>query len=656
MSKSRIVLIVALLLALAAPAPAQTVAPKADEGRLIAALTSDSATHKEKVDACRQLAIVGTKDAIPALTALLADDKLSHMARYALEPMPDPAVDGVFRKALTELEGLQLVGVIGSIGVRRDAQAVEPLKKMLMQHDAGPEVTRAALRALGSIGTPAAAEVLRTALAHAQDDNQLDLYEGLFRCAETLAAEGHRPEAIEIYDELRGLKAAHQVRGGALRGAILARGDEGLPLLKQHLASDDYILFSAAVQASLEMRHAGVTAALVEALKSRPADHQIVIAKALARRGDMVALPALSQLARNGATPARVAAIRALAEMQNGSAVPILVELIGADSREVANAAQEALAAIPGREADAAVMAMFEKNETDDQLTALALMGRRRMTMAVPALLKTVGKADTRVRPEIIKKVGELGGPAELPALLDLLGRLDNSQDLNAARQALGDVCSKAKDPKSCTGELAAQIEKVKPAQKIVLLRVLSGIGGQVALEAVREAVDDSNRDVRSAAIRALGAWPSADAAPHLLALAKATDDAAEKTLCLRSYLNLAGRRDLPVGQRLSMCREAAAVIQQDDEKKMLLGTLGGIQSPEALGLITPHLDSAATRQEAALAALRVAESVLKRRDSARHAGKLIEPLEKVAQSSTGDAARRAKTLLRQARNRAGGN
>jgi hypothetical protein len=97
-------------------------------------------------------------------------------------------------------------------------------------------------------------------------------------------------------------------------------------------------------------------------------------------------------------------------------------------------------------------------------------------------------------------------------------------------------------------------------------------------------------------------------------------------------------------------------VIQRDDEKKMLLGTLGGIQSPEALGLITPHLESAATRQEAALAALRVAESVLKRRDSARHAAKLIEPLEKVAQSSTGDAARRAKTLLRQARNRAGGN
>jgi HEAT repeat protein len=654
MSKSRIVLTVALLLTLAAPAPAQTVASKADESKLIAALKSDSATHKERVDACRQLAIVGTKDAIPALAALLADEKLSHMARYSLEPMPDPAVDGVFRQALTELEGLRLVGVIGSIGVRRDAEAVEPLEKMLMQHDAGPEVT--AVRALGSIGTPAAAEVLQTALAHAQDDDQLDLYEGLFRCAETLAAEGHRAEAIEICDELRGLKAARQVRGGALRGAILARGDEGLPLLKQHLASDDYILFSAAVQASLEMRHAGVTAALVEALKSRPADHQIVITKALARRGDMVALPALSQLARNGATPARVAAIRALAEMQNGSAVPVLVELIGADSREVANAAQEALAAMPGREADAAVMAMFEKNDTDDQLTALALIGRRRMTKAVPVLLKTVGKADTRVRPEIIKKVGELGGPAELPALLDLLGRLDNSQDLNAARQALGDVCSKARDPKSCTGELAAQLKKVRPEQKIVLLRVLSGIGGQVALEAVREAVDDSNRDIRSAAIRALGAWPSADAAPHLLALAKAADGAAEKTLCLRSYLNLAGRRDLPVGQRLSMCREAAAVIQRDDEKKMLLGTLGGIQSPEALGLITPHLDSAATRQEAALAALRVAESVLKRRDSARHAAKLIEPLEKVAQSDTGDAARRAKTLLRQARNKAGGN
>src|SRR5436305_1951267 len=115
-----------LLLALSAgPSPGQTGAPvaRADPAKLVAVLTSD-ATPGAKADACRRLAVVGTRDAVPALAALLGDDKLAHMARYALEPIPDPSVDAALREALGKLQGRPLVGVIGSIGVRRDASAV----------------------------------------------------------------------------------------------------------------------------------------------------------------------------------------------------------------------------------------------------------------------------------------------------------------------------------------------------------------------------------------------------------------------------------------------------------------------------------------------------------------------------------------------------
>ncbi|MHC4751660.1 MAG: HEAT repeat domain-containing protein, partial [Planctomycetota bacterium] len=274
-SRIHIILIIVLLLAGAVQLSAQTVPPKADEGKLIAVLKSDDATHKEKVDACRGLALIGTSKAIAPLASLLGDEKLSHMARYALEPIQDPAVDEVFREALGKLKGRPLVGVIGSIGVRRDAKAVKPLANILMQHDAGPEVTEAAVRALGSIGNLAAAEMLQTALAHAPSDNQLAIAEGLFRCAETLAAEGHRDVAIDIYDQLLEVSGPHQVRAGALRGAILTR-ENGVRLLQQHLRSDDYILFSAACQTALEMPGTEVTLALAAELNQLPADNQIL--------------------------------------------------------------------------------------------------------------------------------------------------------------------------------------------------------------------------------------------------------------------------------------------------------------------------------------------------------------------------------------------
>ena len=85
-----LVLAAALLATIAAPASAQ-------EAELLAVLRSD-ATVQEKSDACRQLARIATKEAVPTLATLLGDEKLSHMARYALETIHDPSVDDALRE------------------------------------------------------------------------------------------------------------------------------------------------------------------------------------------------------------------------------------------------------------------------------------------------------------------------------------------------------------------------------------------------------------------------------------------------------------------------------------------------------------------------------------------------------------------------------
>ncbi|GAF75723.1 unnamed protein product, partial [marine sediment metagenome] len=339
---------------------------------------------------------------------------------------PDPAVDEALRDALGKLKGRPLVGVIGSIGVRRDAEAVQPLLQMLMQNEAGPEAMGAAVRALGQIGTVAAAEVLKVSLNHAPAEGLPDVHEGLFRCAERLAGEGNRGAAIDIYDTLRAQDASHQVRGGALRGAILARGNkgniprragettqqwilrrnDGVALLLEHLRSDDYIMFSAAVQTAQELPGAEVTQALTAELNRLPSDNQILVIQTLGKRADASASPALFALAKNSKKSVRIAAIRSLAEIGHSSAVPVLVELLNDTDSEISQAAQESLAALPGRQADDAVMAMLDSSQTSRRLTALELIGRRRMTTSIPALLKAAVDADPKVRPAALRKVG----------------------------------------------------------------------------------------------------------------------------------------------------------------------------------------------------------------------------------------------------------
>jgi len=225
-SFTRLACLAALALGAATAALAQDVPPpsKELEAKLIAVLKSDGPL-KDKADACRELSLVGTKAAVAPLAALLSDEKLSHLARYGLEPIPDPAVDDALRDALAKLKGRPLVGVIGSLGVRRDALAVGPLAGLLKDSDA--DVAQAAARALGRIGGPVAVEALKSAFDTAPAANRPALSEGLFRCADRMAAHGHVAEAVAICDRLNRPDAPAPVRDAAARKAHFLRLESG---------------------------------------------------------------------------------------------------------------------------------------------------------------------------------------------------------------------------------------------------------------------------------------------------------------------------------------------------------------------------------------------------------------------------------------------
>jgi HEAT repeat protein len=649
----RPILLTALLLTFAAASFAKPAQPTSREqvAKLCAVLKSN-APQKEKADACLELARIGTKDAVAPLAALLPDEKLSHMARYGLETIPDASVDKAFRDALPKLQGRQLVGVIGSIGVRRDTKAVKALAKLL--HDQDNDVAQAAARSLGSIGDPAAAKALQVALDDVSPANQLAVCEGLLRCAEAAEVKGNRAAAMAIYDRLRQVRAPHQVRAAALRGAILTRQEGGLPLLSQALHGDDFTLVLAAVRTAQEMPGTNVTRLLAGELPGLPADRQVVVIQTLGKRADDTALPALSAAARKGEKPVRLAAIRAMAEIGSPTALPLLVDLLGDADREVAQAAQESLAALPGSKVDAAIMTMLSSGAPARRITAMDLIVRRRMLSAIPALLEAAGGTDAKVRIVAVNKLGELAGPAELPQLLDLLAKAKSPEDLEATEQALSAASLKAAKPDACVAQVEGRLAQSQPAQKCALLRVLGAIGGPSALRAVRAAVNDPDTEIHAVAIRTLGGWSTADAAADLLDLARTATSPTDKMICLRGYLALAGHADLPTDQRLAMCRQAAALVQKPEEKKLLLAALGGIVSTEALDLIKPYLDDAATTEEAGTAVADISNKLLQGSDSAKLAPQLIDPLEKVIHSAASpDLVKRAQKLLKEAQTKA---
>jgi HEAT repeat protein len=727
MLKQRIIMLIllaAVVLSGLAASFAETVAPASMQDELIAVLKSDDSTRQDKIAACRLLTFIATEKAVPVLASLLADEEMNHMARYALEPIPDGAVDDALLEALGKLRGKPLVGVIGSIGVRREARAVKTLAGMLKSDD--PMVAQAAARSLGNIGSAASAKALRSALSGSSGDTKLAVCEGMFRCAENFDDD----EAAVIYDKLRKVKDPHQVRAGGLRGAILTRKD-GLDLLKDYLTSKDYIMFSAAVAASSEMPGVEVTQALGAALGRVSADNQILIIGTLGDRGDPVAMPAILAAANKGDKAVRIAAVKAMPPIGGASALGVLANLMNDSDSQIASAAQDNLAAMPGKQADDAIMAMLKSSDTSSRLKALELIDRRRMRNVADALLKAAKDNDESVRMGSIRILGDLGEEVNFGVLVDLLVDAKSSGEIRAAERALSATCKReaqpspgkvtirkavyrgvdggdsadvtgkvakmvadgalsieasnsnfgdaapgivkelqieftsngvaqsetvregeavtllvAETPDALIDQLRSALGKAKTQQKLALLRILRTAQGSKALDAVRAATKDGDPQISGEAVSILCDWPSLEALGDVLELARTTIDPKVRILAVRGAIRLIPLQDAGVQEKLGQFKEILPLIQRDEEKILLLGSLAAVPAKDALSMAIGYLDNAGTKNEACFAAVAIAEKI-----ATENKSEVAEAMQKVIEATTNnDVKKRATQALDKAK------
>lgn len=379
----------------------------AGEDQLLTVLSAD-ASLQEKSAACRELARIGTRQAVPVLAPLLADEKLSHMARFALEPIADPAVDEALRAALGKVKGQLLVGVINSLGVRKDPAAIDLLAGFLTNTD--PAVAQAAARALGCIGG-AAVQALKGNPTTQTGPNLLAVCDGLLRCAEAAPA----ADAAAIYDHLRTLpNLPLHLRVAALRGSIRSNVTQRLPLLLEIIRTEASVPAADAIRISMELPGAEVTQALVGELAAANPPKQLLLLQALGCRGDATAVPALLPLAKSGSIDLRIAALHSLVQLAAPSSLPVLASLVSDPEPAIAREALAGMIGFPGQEADAALVALLDGAAPNIRLALISAVGQRRCASAVPALLKSSADADTEVANASRKVLRELAGTAEV--------------------------------------------------------------------------------------------------------------------------------------------------------------------------------------------------------------------------------------------------
>lgn len=189
-----------------------------DAAGLIAILKDGSSPEFKKAKACMRLGELAAKEAVPTLSALLADEHLSVYARYGLEPIADPSAGDALRAALTKLKGNQLIGVVNSLGKRRDEKSGPALAKMLNGSDA--DLARAAAAALGSIGNSSSAKELQAAIGKTTGLTRMAVADATLVCAERMIADGQRDQGMKLYASLSAPGMPHAARLAAMSSII----------------------------------------------------------------------------------------------------------------------------------------------------------------------------------------------------------------------------------------------------------------------------------------------------------------------------------------------------------------------------------------------------------------------------------------------------
>lgn len=610
----------------------------AERAQLAAVLASDR-SRSEKLSACKRLDWIGNADSVPALAALLSDAELSHAARLGLEAIPDPAAAEALRAGLTQVQGDLLVGVINSIGVRRDRQAVAGLGRLLGDKD--PAIAAAAAAALGKIAVPEAAAILTEALTAASPAVRPAIAWASLACAQTLEREGDGERALALYDRLRQANLPAQTLTAATRGAILARNEEGMALLLAELGAEDDARFAAALGTSREFSASSVTEALVGRLAGLAPARQALLIAVLGDRGDVAARPAILRAAASTTPEVRVAAIRALSTLGNASHLTLLLDAAAQADAEIAAAARTTLVELADPQVDAAVAERLGTATGTPQRILMQVAGDRQIAAAVPALLTATSSPDERTRLAAIAALGRTGGPQQLPVLTGRLVAPANEQELSVVQEALQAACRRSTNQEACAEALVRCLPQTPRQTRLFLFELLGSLGGSRALEAVLAAASDGDEATQDIATRVLGQWSSPDAAPALLNLARTSSQSKFRIRALRGAIRILRQMDLPPDSRLAMCREAMELGDRDEERVLVLEALGRVPSREALNLVVRYLDKAELKAAAGSAVVSIGEKIVFDEPAA-----VAEAMQQVVQRiATGELARRAQEL-----------
>ena len=571
---------------------------------------------------CDAAQVLGRRKAAQGIETLArltahADDNVAVAAVEALGRIGGGAGIGALVTVLESRNFFRIFPAIDVLGRSGDGRVLEPLVKLLDD----PRYALEAARALGRTGESAAAAPLGALLHRANDalarviatslgaihqaalarfGTAAPVEEALLSAEDPVAlvqrlaqsVEGAAPEEqvalCSVLSWIRDEAAAATLISlldatpGAATAALRALGRDRDPQLLSALREGDSV--RRALLLPLISARTRSAADLLPCLDDRDSAVRVLACGALARIGDVAAVPRLFQVLRDPDPMVSQAAVAAVQALGSPDTERLALEAARAPEPQVRRAALRVVASFGY---PAGLDLLVEAVEgTDDRLRDAAIHGLALMDnpRALQALLRTANHQNPRARAAAARALGQAEHGAEVTSALHRGLRDPDAWVRYYACQSLGKL-----GDDTAVEEMLRLLADPAGQVRVAAVEAMAHLDAPRAAEALKVAARSADPDVQRAALLGLGARKTKGALPVLLDSTTNVDPATR----LIALSAIAGWPDGTVVAAL----EAAAGDAELTVRDAAIGYLAARDQPEATAALIALLGNAVVRE-----------------------------------------------------------
>lgn len=550
----------------------------------------------------RQISLVGHQKTVENIKVYLSDKQLCEPASQTLLTIKSPEAETAFLNALASAKGKNLVTILKALGELRSNKAHAKILSLLGTDS--ENLQKVVLASLAEIGNPEAYDALFKAAKEKKfkyDASNATV--AFLKYAKRLGENNHLKICKKACEEVMKSNNTPDLlhnKAAALHIYAKFNSSKAASLLLKEVNNNDKA-YRTTILATAQNSSATSTKKWIAKAKSAKPNTKEDIIIMLGNKADKAAIPFLQKSLSSSSDNVREASLTALAKISKTEAIPQIIEHL--NSGKDIDYAKSVLLYLIDKENLAPVANALANTSGKSKAALIDVLAAKSGEQYFNKIFSYTSAKDKTIKTSALLALKRTAKGKDLDQLIALLLKSE-AKEVEAIRDA---ICVSVADHKNTdTG-----INKVLLALDNTLLKdrfiaILPELGGEMALQKAYAVFSNGNYKFKQTAFAALSQWKDHSASSILYEICK-KNSASYRSQAFHGFVKQISNSTLLPDQKLLQVRKIMPLAANNEEKEVVVATLGNIKTFLSLIYTSQFLDDAKLQQSACRSIVKIA-------------------------------------------------